>query len=118
MSQYVGPFTRGFEAFWRAVTRYTLLYLAVLIFILYQTASDARGLFKYLYPDLGVPVQVGMHTYDDNCDFEWKNIYDNLDHYYLMHLIGWFVVTLMIRDPIILHFWSLLDEVLGNKVHK
>lgn len=112
MSQYVGPFTKGFETFWRGVSRYTVLYLAALIFILFQTASDARGLFKYLYPELGVQVTRGMHTYDENCDFEFQNIWDNLDHYYAMHLVGWFVLTLMIRDPYILHFWSVLDEIL------
>lgn len=54
-----------------------------------------------------------MHTYDDNCDFELSNLYDNLDHYYAIHLINWFAATLIMRDRSILHFWSILDEIIG-----
>lgn len=46
-----------------------------------------------------------MHTYDDNCDLTWDNFLDNFDHYYIVHLVDWFLATLVIRDPIILHFW-------------
>ena len=113
MSQYVGPFTKGFEPFWRGASRYTVLYLTALIFILFQTANDARGLFKYLYPELGVQIPRHWINYDDNCDFEFRNIWSDLDHYYVRHLVGWFVATLMIRDPYILHFWSVLVEILG-----
>ena len=54
-----------------------------------------------------------MHTYDDNCEFELSNLYDNLDHYYAIHLINWFAATLIMRDRSILHFWSVLDEIIG-----
>jgi len=67
---------------------------------------------SYLYPDLGKPVPKDMHTYDDNCQFEWHNIYDNLDHYYAIHCINWFLAALVVRDAYILHFWSILDELL------
>jgi phosphatidylserine synthase 2 len=70
---------------------------------------------KHLYPELGKPVTRGMHTYDDDCDLNMPNFIDNLDHYYAMHLVGWFISALMVRDVYILHFWSILDEVLGNK---
>jgi len=112
MTQYTGPFTKGFEALWRGISRYTVIYLVILIFMLYQTADDARQLLKYLYPELGKPVSKGMHTYDDNCEFELGNLWDNIDHYYAMHLFGWFFTTLMIRDTYFLHFWSVLDELL------
>lgn len=52
-----------------------------------------------------------MHTYDDNCALEWTNIWNNFDHYYLAHLVDWFLASLVIRDAYILHFWQLMDEV-------
>jgi len=114
MAQYTGPFTKGYETLWRGISRYSVIYLVLLIFILYQTAHDARQLMSYLYPELGKPVTKGMHTYDDECDFTIQNLWDNVDHYFAMHLFGWFFATLMIRDTYFLHFWSILDEILGN----
>jgi len=61
----------------------------------------------------GKAVHKGL-TYDDKCKLEWENLYDNLDHYYLMHLAGWFVAALIIRDTFVVHFWSILDEILGK----
>ena len=52
-----------------------------------------------------------MHTYDDNCELTLENFWDNFDHYYVVHLCDWFLASLVIRDPVILHFWQLLDEV-------
>lgn len=53
-----------------------------------------------------------MHTYDDNCEFEWINIWDNLDHYFLTHCVNWFMVSLLLRDAWILNVWSVWDEIL------
>ena len=55
-----------------------------------------------------------MHTYDDNCEFEWINIFDNMDHYFAIHLINWFAATLIVRNRLILHVWSVYDEIIGN----
>lgn len=51
-----------------------------------------------------------MHTYDKNCDIVWENIWDNVDHYFLVHLCNWFLASMVIRDAYILHIWSILDE--------
>ena len=61
---------------------------------------------------LGVPVVKEMHTYDDNCEFEWINIYDNLDHYFLVHCVNWFLVAFLLRDAWLLNFWSFFDEII------
>lgn len=61
---------------------------------------------------LGKPVVKEMHTYDDNCEFEWINIWENLDHYFLVHCVNWFLVSFIIRDAYILHMWSLWDEII------
>lgn len=52
-----------------------------------------------------------MHTYDDHCEFKWENIWDNVDHYFAVHLFDWFLASLVIRDPYVLHLWSVMDEV-------
>jgi phosphatidylserine synthase 2 len=91
-----------------------LIYLAGLIFILFQTTEDAREMMKFLYPDLGKKVTKDMHTYEENCDFKWENIYDNMDHYFAIHWINWFFAALIVRDYYILHFWSILDELIGK----
>jgi phosphatidylserine synthase 2 len=54
-----------------------------------------------------------MHTYDDNCEFEWINLYENIDHYFLVHVVNWFLATLVLRNRPLLHFWSILDEFIG-----
>ena len=54
---------------------------------------------------LGKPITKEFHTYDDNCDFELNSIIDNLDHYFLLHCINWFLVVWIIRDFWILMIW-------------
>lgn len=61
---------------------------------------------------LGIPVPKDMHTYDDNCEINWENIIDNLDHYYLSHVINWLLASFLVRDAWILNFWSILDEII------
>ena len=111
---YDPPFNRPNFEFWRGVAKCVLVYLVALVFLVFQKPSDARSLMKYLYPELGVPVEKGMHTYDENCDISFQNIYDNLDHYFAIHCINWFAAALIGRDLYILHFWSILDEIIGN----
>jgi phosphatidylserine synthase 2 len=61
---------------------------------------------------LGKPITKEMHTYDDNCEFEWVNIWDNLDHYFLSHCFNWFVAASILRDAWILNLWSVYDELI------
>ena len=41
----------------RFVLACTVLYELVLIFLLFQTADDARRMMKMVFPDLGVPLE-------------------------------------------------------------
>jgi len=102
-------------AFWRGASKFCLLYMVALVFLLFQNGNDARQLLKHLYPSLGQPVPHSMHTYDDNCELEVSNLVDNLDHYFAIHCVNWFVASLIVRDAYVLHFWSILDEILGKK---
>lgn len=71
-----------------------------------------REVLQFFDSSLETGVDESKHTYDDNCEFYLHNIWDNIDHYFLVHLCDWFLATLVIRDPYILHFWHLLDEVI------
>ena len=94
----------------------TLIYMSWLIFVFNLRPDHGRAHLGYLDASLNRPVTKEMHTYDDNCEFEWANIYDNMDHYYLVHLVNWFLACLVIRDTYVLHFWQLLDEVVELSV--
>ena len=59
---------------------------------------------------LNKPVTKDMHTYDDNCEFHWINLWDNADHYFVVHICNWLLASFVIRDAYILHLWSILDE--------
>lgn len=67
-------------------------------------------MWGFLDPKLNQPVTDEMHTYDDNCEFELANLWDNVDHYFLIHIIDWYLASMVIRDPYILHLWSVMDE--------
>jgi len=73
--------------------------------LLHHRPETGRWIFGFLDPDLNKKVTKEMHTYDDNCEFELKNLWDNVDHYFLVHLVDWFLASLVIRDAYILHIW-------------
>ena len=111
MSQYTGPFTKGFEGLWRAASKVTVVYLLLLIFILYQTADDARQLLKHLDPELGKPLWWG--SLDASCGYKWRYVYESLDIFYVRDLAGWFFTTLIVRDVYALYFCSFLIQFFG-----
>lgn len=80
-------------------------YNAFLVFLIFQNEKEARQLMKLGDESLGKSVTKDMHTYDDNCEFEWVNIVDNLDHYFLLHCLNWFLLAFLLRDAWLLNFW-------------
>jgi len=88
------------------------MYFCFIITLLNHHPKYGRELLSFLDPKMGVPVTKGMHTYDDDCELTWANFTDNLDHYYLIHWVDWFMVSFMIRNFYILHFQHIFDEVL------
>jgi phosphatidylserine synthase 2 len=94
----------------------TLIYMCFIIFMLQQRPDFGRVVTGWLDPSLSKPVTTEMHTYDDNCDLDWKTFWDNFDHYYCVHLGNWFLASFVIRDAYMLHFWQLLDEIIELSV--
>ena len=54
-----------------------------------------------------------MHTWDDDCEITVENILGNFDHYYLIHWIDYFVLTIILRDPYLAHLNSIMVELIG-----
>ena len=49
----------------------TLLYMSWIIFVFNLRPDHGRAFIGFLDPNLNKPVTKEMHTYDDNCEFEW-----------------------------------------------
>ena len=113
---YLNPYHLDFfnpmQRFWRVISMLSTIYFCFLIIMLHHRPSYGRELLGFLDPALGGAIDKSKHTYDDDCELTWDNFKDNLDHYYLVHLVDWFLASFVIRDFYILHFWHVLDEVI------
>jgi phosphatidylserine synthase 2 len=77
---------------------------------------NGRELFGFLDPNLNKPVTKEMHTYDDDCDLSWATlipqIWDQMDHYYIIHWVDFFLASFVLRDVPIVWLWSILTEIM------
>ena len=67
---------------------------------------------KWLDPTLGREISREFHTYDDDCTISLSNIWNELDHYYQVHWANWFLASMVARDSVFLHMWSVFDEII------
>ncbi|EFA78652.1 phosphatidylserine synthase [Heterostelium album PN500] len=114
-----GLFVRPHPAFWRVVMGMGVIYLCGLVFLLFQTADDARLIMKHIDPKLGV--KLPERSYAENCDLytpdhpesNFKNLKDTVnDEFIWAHLFGWWGKTLLLRDPILCWTLSITFEIL------
>lgn len=103
---------KPYERIWRFLREFMNAYLYILIFVYFMNPYDARKMWSFVESRLGKPVTKEYHTYDDDCEVTWYNIVDNMDHYFLAHFTNWFLAAVILRDAPLLHFWSILDEIL------
>jgi len=101
-----------------------VLYLIALVFLLFQTLSDARAMMGYLDPRLGK--ELPERNYATNCELytpndptsSFRHLWDTInDEFILAHFIGWWGKTVLIRDAslcwilsILFEFWELTFE--------
>lgn len=71
-----------------------------------------RQALGFLDPQLGRVVEKGMHTYDSDCELTWDRFWEDIDHYYLAHWCDYFGMAIILRDPIMCHFWSIFYEII------
>lgn len=112
------PFIRPHPALWRLVLCMTLLYELGAVFLLFQTAADARKLLVFLDKDLNKPLD--FTSYNNNCtiydpghpDGAFHNVYDKMDIFVIAHLVGWFWKAIIFRDVWITNVISFIFELL------
>lgn len=113
---YLNPFLdkmfAPYQRWQRIVVQLTLIYTCFIIFILHLRPESGRALFGFLDPNLNKPVTKDMHTYDDHCELTLANIWGDMDHYFLVHWVDWFLASFVLRDAYVCHMWSILDEFL------
>jgi phosphatidylserine synthase 2 len=87
--------------------------------MLFQTADDARRLFSFIDPALGVPLPERSYAEDcriftpENPESQYKNVMGTVyDEFLIAHLLGWFGKSLILRDAYLSWFISILFEVL------
>ncbi|CAD5125368.1 DgyrCDS13607 [Dimorphilus gyrociliatus] len=113
-----GPFTRPHPALWRFMLCLSIVYELFLVFILFQTPSDARKLLKHIDDDLGKPLPEKSYggnclIYDrNNTEDPWHNVWDKMDGFVVIHFVGWWLKTLILRDYWLCMVISIMFEVL------
>uniref|UniRef100_A0A383VUJ3 CDP-diacylglycerol--serine O-phosphatidyltransferase n=1 Tax=Tetradesmus obliquus TaxID=3088 RepID=A0A383VUJ3_TETOB len=116
-----GPRTsmvRPHPALWRLVHGAAVLYVLLLVWLLFQTAQDARQFMKHLDPSLGV--EVTYRDYGSACalwhpgsgSWDWSNVVSALDVFVLAHSLGWWGKALLIRNTPLLWAYSIGFELL------
>ncbi|GFR70841.1 phosphatidylserine synthase [Elysia marginata] len=112
-----GPFIRPHPVFWRLVLCMSILYELALVFLLFQSVSDARNLLKHFDPELGKPLPEKDYggnclIYDSNHTNPWHNVEDKLDGFVMSHFVGWWLKTLILRDWWLCTVLSIMFEIL------
>eukprot|EP00696_Hemimastix_kukwesjijk_P020295 gnl/Hemi2/9864_TR3437_c0_g1_i1.p1 gnl/Hemi2/9864_TR3437_c0_g1~~gnl/Hemi2/9864_TR3437_c0_g1_i1.p1 ORF type:complete len:442 (+),score=111.01 gnl/Hemi2/9864_TR3437_c0_g1_i1:190-1515(+) len=113
------PFSRPHPILWRLVIGVVVLYLMLLVFVVYQNVQDVRYFFTFLDPTLNRPLP--EKDYAGHCEFFTPNdphsYFANIqavifDRFILAHFFGWWVKSLVIRDPAACWFLSILFELM------
>lgn len=112
-----GPFKRPHPALWRLVLCIGILYELALVYIMFQTPSDARNLLRHIDKNLGKPLPEkdyggNCYIYDSNHTDPFHNLKDKTDIFVISHFIGFWAKTLFLRDWWICSVVSIMFEVL------
>jgi len=110
------PCTLCRSALWRVVSRFALLYLMLLTFVLFQDISDVHAGLGIIDPSVGRPLPEKSYAEvcelytPDSPDGAFANIWDRVDVFITAHALGWLGKAFIIRDVGLLWVSSLLFE--------
>eukprot|EP00916_Digyalum_oweni_P025208 GHVL01041573.1.p1 GENE.GHVL01041573.1~~GHVL01041573.1.p1 ORF type:complete len:302 (-),score=39.14 GHVL01041573.1:398-1303(-) len=112
-----GILIRPHPVVWRLVKGFSVMYLIVLVFLLYQNLDDVRKALGNIDPSIGRPLT--ERNYAGDCRLftsndprgPMANIQDRIDIFVLAHYFGWLVKALVIRDVVLLSSLSILFEL-------
>lgn len=112
-----GLFYRPHPAFWRVVMGAAIVYLVFMVWLLFQNPHDARQVWKFVDPKLGVPLperdyaaDCRIYTPESNVSM-FENVRNTVyDEFMVAHVVGWFAKSFLFRDVYICWAWSILFE--------
>jgi len=113
-----GLFVRPHPILWRILTGAAVLYMAILVFLLFQKVEDVRLILKAIDPSLGVPLP--KRSYAEHCElytpndphYYFRNLIDTInDEFFAAHFFGWFGKALLLRDAYLCWILSVLFEI-------
>jgi phosphatidylserine synthase 2 len=111
-----GPFIRPHPAVWRVILALGVAYQMALVLVVFQvlcsnqSKDNARQLFKFIDPTLGVPLP--EKSYAENCGLTWEILVDQMDVFVIAHTFGWFCKALILRDYWLCWVISILFEIM------
>lgn len=112
-----GLFYRPHPAFWRVVMGAAVVYLVFMVWLLFQSPYDARHIWTYIDPKLGVPLPerdyaADCRIYTPESEHPFQNVKNTvLDEFMVAHVVGWFAKSFLFRDVYICWAWSILFEL-------
>ena len=112
-----GLFYRPHPAFWRVVKGLAVVYLVFLVWLLFQNSHDARQIWTFYDPKLGVPLperdyaaDCRIYTPESNVS-KFENVRNTVyDEFMVAHVVGWFAKSFLFHDIYICWTWSILFE--------
>ncbi|XP_046686687.1 phosphatidylserine synthase-like [Homalodisca vitripennis] len=106
-----GPFTRPHPAVWRIVFGFSVLYLMLLVFCLFQNYKTVKQIIYWFDPELE-HFHIDMdREYGVNCSvITFENLWNHMDVFALAHFLGWAFKALLVRHLGILWAVSVMWE--------
>lgn len=87
------------------------IYVALLIVLLFNNSSDSLSIINTFFPSYATEQPPKFIEKTKSCEFKPAELLRDIDEYFLCHLLGWFVLTLLMRDPKVVFLLGLFDEV-------
>jgi len=106
-----GVMVRPHPAVWRFLLGVAILYLMLVVFLLFISLEDARKFFAMIDPSLANPLP--ERSYAEDCriataEEPYKFFTTVYDEFIIAHALGYWVKTLILRDP-----WLVLAVSVG-----
>lgn len=91
---------------------FTITYALFVIVLAQQRYEEARFTWNIVEPRVSEEKSKSYFaTWQTNCDLSLENFSNKLDRYSASHFMGWILHALLIRDYWVMHFWSILTEL-------
>ncbi|KAJ5066608.1 phosphatidylserine synthase 2 [Anaeramoeba ignava] len=114
-----GILIRPHAYFWRLLKGMSVVFLIFNVFILFLSRDEARKVYKFIDPSLGVPLPEKSYATDcriytpEDPESKFKNVKEAFfDIFIIAHSTGWYGKALVIRDNLMLWVISILFEFL------